>query len=98
VSTITEEDLQEISKFTNLLPEHIHIQTLNMEVLNMLREESKRPGGREKSDKDFSCKYRALGWAIESILSETKLLCSHAKLILNLIDNAIAMVSGVDLS
>lgn len=60
----------------------------------MLLEESKRPGGLEEFDKkDFSCKYRALEWAIESTLLETKILCSHAELILNRANNAAAMVS-----
>lgn len=64
----------------------------------MLREESRRPGGREEFDKkDFSCKYRALEWALESTLSEAKILCSHAELILSRAENIAVMVSFVTL-
>lgn len=86
-------DVQEISAYTERILKYIHTQKLNIQVLNKLREESRRPGGREEFDKkDFSCKYRALEWAIESTLSETKILCSHAELILNRAKNAIALV------
>lgn len=88
--------MQDISKFTDLLLKYIHLQKLNTHVLNSLREESRRPGGREEFDnKDFSCKYRALEWAIESTLSETKMLCSHAELVLKRAKNAAALVRSI---
>ncbi|KUJ08600.1 uncharacterized protein LY89DRAFT_691025 [Mollisia scopiformis] len=89
--TIT--SMQEVSKFVDLLIKFIHMLKLNMEVFNMLLGESRRPGGREEFDKtDFSCRYRMLEWAIDSTLSKTKLLCSHAELVLSRANNVVAMM------
>lgn len=91
VPKITIPDLQNASTFADLLLRSTHVLKLNMEVFKMLSRESKR--AEDLDSPDSYQRYRTLEWAIDSTMSETKLLRDHAELVLSRAKNVAAMVS-----
>lgn len=93
VPKITIADLQNISTYADLLLRSSHVLKLNMEVLKMLSRESKR--AEDLDSPDSYSRYRTLEWALDSTMSETKLLRDHAELVLSRAKNVAAMVSDI---
>lgn len=88
---ITIADLQNISTFADLLLRSTHVLKLNMEVFKMLSKESKR--AEDLDSPDSYSRYQTLEWALDSTLSETRLLRDHAELVLNRAKGVQAMVN-----
>ncbi|KAF8864440.1 hypothetical protein BDZ45DRAFT_38140 [Acephala macrosclerotiorum] len=81
VPKITITDLQNASTLADLLLRSTHVLKLNMEVFKALSRETKR--AEDIDSPDSYSRYRTLEWAIDSTMSETKLLRDHVDLVLN---------------